>query len=181
MDAIEVEYALEDLGWFPISRRFVGSSRWVQGSHLEVRLIVYLLERASHPMNPKPGDVMETIPTIARHNGVSEAEATEAMNKLLGPDEYSQSQEAEGAFIVPLTREGRIVGYRVVNFHKFNPYAQEKADLAKKRRALARSAAMKRWHPESYCSTKKCTNQGLITYAGKTWCEECAKKEGIEC
>lgn len=143
----EIPYTPDDHGWFPVSRRIVQSSRWVKGSPAAVKLLVYAIEKATNPLNPYPGDIYETGSVLAHNLSLSDEQAAAAVAELCGPDADSQSSKADGAVLEPLTREGRVVGYRLVNFEAHNPGAQERGEAARARRRSekARAAAARRW------------------------------------
>jgi hypothetical protein len=143
----EVTYDPESHGWFRLSRRLVSSSRWVKGSPAAVKLLVYLVERATNPMNPTPGDVLECGAVLAHNVAMSEELTAAALAELLGPDVDSRSKRAGGAVLEPLTMAGSVVGYRLVNFEEHNPGDMERgaARRAETRRRKAKAAAESRW------------------------------------
>jgi hypothetical protein len=144
----EIEYTPNDYGWFKVSRRLVTSSRWFTCSPGAIKLLVYMLEQASNPMSPHPGDILQVGSSLAVAAGLpDEGEFNAALSDLLGPDEDSQSTKEKGAFVVPLTRNEKTVGYRIVNFDEYNPGVRERSEVMKKqrRRAAAKKAAAARW------------------------------------
>lgn len=146
--AIEVKYSPDEFGWFKVSRRLIGSSRWASSKHSTIKLMIYMLERASHPMNPYPGDVREVGQQLAWGAGLDISDYGEAISELLAADKESQSGKGNGAFLEELTCEGRVVGYRVLNFTEYNPGIVERGAvrLAEKRKERARHAANSRWN-----------------------------------
>lgn len=143
----EVKYTPDDYGWFPVSRRFVGSSRWSLSDPTTIKVMIYLLERASNPMNPYPGDVREGMTQIGFGACINPEECETALKDLLNPDVESQSGKSNGAFLEELTCDLRVVGYRILNFQEYNPAAVERgaAKLAERRSNAGRKAALARW------------------------------------
>jgi hypothetical protein len=164
----EIEYDPQDEGWFPVSRRFTNSSRWIRSTPQAIKIMVYLLEKASNPMNPHIGDILETVPVIAAGTKLSEQEVTEAISDLCGPDECSQGQALNGAFLETLTRGGNVVGWRVVNFDLYNPGVRERSEKrkAEKRVAKAKNAASIRWE-KAKSAAKELEDGDIPVYGGK--------------
>jgi hypothetical protein len=144
----EIPYTPEEHGWFRVSRRLFQSSRAMSLSLAGFKLLVYFIERASAAVNPYPGDVLETGLVLAHNVGLTVEQTEAALAELCGPDPYSQSPVANGAVLEPLTRDGRIVGYRLINFEAHNPGALARAEAVRavRRSEQARHAALKRWN-----------------------------------
>jgi hypothetical protein len=143
----EVPYDPSAEGFFKVSRRFTSSSRWFTCSPWAVKLMVYMLDWGSNPMNPHIGDVMQTGPALAAKAGIPHDHIDAAVKELLGEDRASQSQKKSGAFIEELTRQGKIVGFRILNFDEYNPGARERSERYKRiaRQERAKKAAEARW------------------------------------
>src|SRR5512135_3013198 len=100
----EVPYEPDEHGWFRVSRKLVHSSRWFNGTPDAVKLMIFLLERASDPMNAWPGDVFMVGAPLAAGAAIPQKACDKAVMELMGEDPDSQSQKKRGAFIEPLTR-----------------------------------------------------------------------------
>ena len=163
----EVDYIPDEFGWFKLSRRMIGSSRWVRGSPETVKLMVYMLERASSPQNPYPGDVIEVGETLATHTCLPREGVDRALSELLSDDLDSFGTKASGAFLEPLTNDGKVVGYRIVNFSRYNPGLIEGSAVRRKqsRERKARKAALKRWG-KSICAYPRCGGVAEVKVGG---------------
>lgn len=163
----EVDYIPDEFGWFKLSRRMIGSSRWVKGSPETVKLMVYMLERASAPQNPYPGDVIEVGETLATHTSLTREALERAIGELLSEDLDSFGAKANGAFLEALTNEGNVVGYRIVNFRRYNPGLVEGSAVRRKqsRQRKARKAALKRWG-RSVCAFPQCGGVAEVKVGG---------------
>jgi hypothetical protein len=180
----EVAYKPDDFGWFPLSRRLVASSIWF-GPAETLKVLIYMIERATNPMNPYPGDVIGCGEPLARSIGITEAELDQALNVLCGPDEASHSQANAGARLEPLTISGKVIGYRLINFGDYNDGAIERGAVKRKLRATerAKKAAQARWHPKQDSATKymcdalidgqRCDQPAANAMTGNVYCDVC--------
>jgi hypothetical protein len=66
----------------------------------------------------KDGEVLSTIPGLARMANVTTAEAEEAITRFLSPDQYSRTPDDEGRRIEPI--EG---GWHLLNYDKYRRMA----------------------------------------------------------
>lgn len=169
----EVEYEPGLFGHFNVSRKLVSSSRWVRGSPAAIKLMVYMLERASNPMNPYPGDIRETGNALAHFSGMKDPPGLceAALSELLAKDPESQGGKSGGAFLEELTSDGRLVGYRVLNFAEYNPEAMVRSIGKQKARAQRRAirAACVRW--DKPCDYPECKGTPEFQVGERYYCE----------
>lgn len=170
----ELGYVPEEFGWFKVSRRFVASSRWTRGSPEAIKLMIYCLEQASRPNNPYPGHLVECGDVLAARCSLTREQCDRAVGELLGEDPDSFGGSRGGAFLEPLTSEGRLVGYKVINFERYNPGVVETSAIRKsqKRKSRASKAAIVRW--KKTCQFPECPRPAAVRIGGtgRFYCEE---------
>lgn len=140
-DAAE-EPTVGDEGWFPVSRRIVRSSRWFREAPETIKLLFFVIEYATNPMNPVPGTILLGLSAVAAMSGLPAEKAEMALASLCAADSESRSKENNGAVLDRI--DG---GYRLVNFDMYNPGLIEKSAVKRKERRerAGRIAAQARW------------------------------------
>ena len=86
----------------------ITSTIWMEDDTTRILWITLLVMADQH------GEVYSSIPGLARVAGMSVGEAVAALEKLLGPDEYSRTPDYEGRRIAPI--EG---GWELLNHAKY--------------------------------------------------------------
>ncbi len=125
------------LGYFPTARRIVGSSLWISKSSDAFKLVSFILNVATDPMNAHPGEVRMTGRTLAHALALPFERSEAAVAELLAPDPDSHSKLRDGAVLAPLKQHGEVFGYRMVNFDTYHPGLREQRAAAKAARKEA--------------------------------------------
>ena len=109
----------------------ITSTIWMEDDKTRILWITLLAMADQH------GEVYSSIPGLARVAGMSVGEAVAALEKLLGPDEYSRTPDYEGRRIAPI--EG---GWELLNHAKYRLLASrddaKSANAARVRRHRSR-------------------------------------------
>lgn len=139
------------LSWFRVARRITRSSFWIRASSDAVKMLLFVLEEAQDPTNPHPGEVRMVGAALAHAVALPRERSDAALQEMLGPDAESLSGALGGAVLEPLTEDGRVIGYRLVNFDAYNPGAIENGAQARarRRREKAMLAGLVKHHGES--------------------------------
>ena len=96
------------MSYVKLHQELFESTIWQESAIVRLAWITILL------MANKEGEVMASIPGLANRVGCSVSEAEEAINKFLGPDKYSRTQDDEGRRLEVI--EG---GWAVLNHEKY--------------------------------------------------------------